>query len=102
VIPIHQRDQGVNVNKGRKESDPGFQEIFDGPHGHGLSAGLAFKSRYNARSGFRFGRWLKSLTSQIGQYPAQALRPFLSEMFGDFEDVFVKIDGGAHGVRLAS
>ena len=55
VFGIHQRDEGIYVEERSQRLNLGFQQILDCLHSYGLSAGLAGKSRNNARTNFDTG-----------------------------------------------
>lgn len=97
VIRIDQRNQGVDIQQRCHQLRLRFQKILDGLGGNRLGSRPAWKYRNCTTARSDSFRRLKSLANQIGDHPAQALLPLLSEMFSKTQDVFIQIDRRPHG-----
>jgi hypothetical protein len=97
VIRIDQRNQGVDIQQRCHKLRLGFQKILNGLGSNRLGSRPAWKGRNCTTARSDSPRGLKSVANQIGDHPAKALLPLLSEMFGKTQDVFIQIDGRPHG-----
>jgi hypothetical protein len=74
----------------------GFEKILHDLRGNGLGAGLAGKSGNHSAAGRNVAGGLESLADKAGQDAAETLFPFLRQMLGDLQNIFVQIDCRPH------